>query len=134
MRVIIDANVAIAAAATRGLCDAVMELCFERHHLIIGEGILAEIGEKLVKKIKVPSAVAADYSELLRHQAELINPEAVDPKTCRDPKDLMVLGLVAPGDAEVIVTGDKDLLVLESFQGAAIMTPRAFWELNQSKP
>ena len=43
MRVIIDSNVAIAAVAARGLCEAVLELCLEHHHLIIGEGILREI-------------------------------------------------------------------------------------------
>jgi predicted nucleic acid-binding protein len=45
----------------------------------------------------------------------------------------MVLGLVLPGDSQAIVTGDKDLLVLESFKGASIMTPRAFWESSQSE-
>ncbi|MFM8363898.1 MAG: putative toxin-antitoxin system toxin component, PIN family, partial [Verrucomicrobiota bacterium] len=53
------------------------------------------------------------------------------PGTCRDPDDLMVLGLVSPGSAQAIVTGDKDLLVLEQFKGTPIMTPRAFWEFRQ---
>jgi predicted nucleic acid-binding protein len=45
----------------------------------------------------------------------------------------MVPGLVSPGEAEAIVAGDKDLLVLGAFKGAAIMTPRAFWEFSQSE-
>lgn len=43
MRVVIDSNVAIAAVAVRGLCEAVLEFCLEHHHLILGEGILREI-------------------------------------------------------------------------------------------
>ena len=45
----------------------------------------------------------------------------------------MVLGLVEPGDARAIVTGDQDLLVLGAFKGASIMTPRALWEFSQSE-
>ncbi len=45
----------------------------------------------------------------------------------------MVLGLVSPGAAHAIETGDKDLLVLKSFKGAPIMNPRAFWEFNRSE-
>jgi predicted nucleic acid-binding protein len=33
--------------------------------------------------------------------------------------------------AEVLITGDQDLLVLKRFESARIMTPREFWEVNQ---
>lgn len=133
MRVILDSNVFIAAVASRGLCEAVVELCLERHTMVAGEGILNEVGDKLRTKIKIPSRVVVEYLKFLRQNVELKSPEKLDPKTCRDPNDLMVLGLVAPGDAQAIVTGDKDLLVMESFKGASIMTPRAFWKFSQSE-
>lgn len=131
MRVILDSNVFIAAVASRGLCEAIVELCLERHSLIAGEGILAEVEDKLRTKIKVPPRVVAEYMKFLRQNVEMARPEKLDPKTCRDPNDLMVLGLVSPGDAQAIVTGDKDLLVLGSFKGASVMTPRTFWEFSQ---
>ena len=127
MRVILDSNIFIAAVASRGLCEAVLELCLERHSLISGEGILGEVDDKLRTKLKVPARVAAEYMKFQRQNVELVKPEKVDPKACRDPNDLMVLGLVSPGKAQAIVTGDKDLLALETFKGASIMTPRAFW-------
>jgi len=133
MRVILDSNIFIAAVASRGLCEAIVELCLERHSLVAGEGILGEIDDKLRTKIKVPSRVVAEYMKFLRQNADLVRPEKLEAKTCRDPDDLMVLGLVVPGEAEAIVTGDKDLLVLGSFKGASIMTPRAFWEFSQSE-
>jgi putative PIN family toxin of toxin-antitoxin system len=133
MRVILDSNVFIAAVASRGLCEAVLELCLERHSLISGEGILGEVDDKLRTKLKVPARVAAEYMKFHRQNVELVKPEKVDPKACRDPDDLMVLGLVSPGKAQAIVTGDKDLLALETFKGASIMTPRAFWEYCQSE-
>lgn len=128
MRVVLDANVIIAAAAARGVCEAVFELCLEQHELIICESLLRKIDEKLRLKIKVPAPVVAEFLQLLRSNAEILTPSAVDPKSCRDPDNLAILGLVSPGNVETIVTGDQDLLVLGSYKGAPIITPREFWE------
>lgn len=133
MRVIIDANVAIAGAASRGLCEAIMELCLEHHRIVLCEGILKEIEEKLRFKLKVPPAIVAEYVRMLRNSAEIFEPEHVDKGICRDPDDLMILGLVYPANADVIITGDKDLLVIPEFKGARIMNPRSFWELNKNE-
>jgi uncharacterized protein len=131
MRVVIDANVAIAAAATRGLCEAVMELCIERHQIILCRGILDEINGKLHDKLRVPGPIIAEYRKVLEDHAQILNPVALDPSACRDPDDLMVLGVAVAGNADVIVTGDKDLLVLKKFKGIPIVTPRVFWETNR---
>jgi putative PIN family toxin of toxin-antitoxin system len=42
---------------------------------------------------------------------------------CRDPKDDMFLECAALAKADYLVAGDKDLLVLESYQGTRIITP-----------
>jgi putative PIN family toxin of toxin-antitoxin system len=133
MRVILDANVVIAAAASRGLCEAILELCLEHHHIILCEGILGEIEEKLRIKIKASPPVIAEYLKVLRNNAQILEPEKVEKAICRDPGDLMILGLVAPGNADAIVTGDKDLLVIKKYKKARIMTPRGFWESNKSQ-
>ena len=48
--------------------------------------------------------------------------------TCRDPKDNKFLELAVAGNADCIVTGDKDLLVLNSFRNIQIITPKEFLE------
>ena len=133
MRVIIDLNVAIAAVAARGLCEAVLEFCLERHQLILGEGILREIETKLATKLKVAPPVIAEFMTVLRHNAEMFEPEKAAKKICRDPANLMVLGLIAPGNADIVITGDKDLLVIGKYKQARIMTPRSFWEANKNE-
>ena len=45
---------------------------------------------------------------------------------CRDPKDDKFLELAVSGGAVCIVSGDKDLLVLNPFRGITIVTPRDF--------
>ncbi len=47
---------------------------------------------------------------------------------CRDSKDDKFLSLALEGEADVLVTGDKDLLNLERFQKTEIITPRDFLE------
>ena len=45
---------------------------------------------------------------------------------CRDPKDNIILELAVSGNADYIITGDADLLVLNPFRGIAIVTPAEF--------
>jgi putative PIN family toxin of toxin-antitoxin system len=45
---------------------------------------------------------------------------------CRDPKDDKFLELAVSGQADIIVTGDADLLVLNPFRDIPIVTPATF--------
>ena len=45
---------------------------------------------------------------------------------CRDPKDNMILELAVSGNAEVIVTGDDDLLAMNPFKDISILNPQSF--------
>ena len=47
---------------------------------------------------------------------------------CRDPKDNMYLELASSGNADIIVTGDNDLLILDPFSAIRIITPKEFME------
>ena len=51
-------------------------------------------------------------------------------KVCRDPKDNKILALAISGKAELIITGDQDLLVLNVFQNVKIMTIQEFLDLD----
>ncbi len=60
----------------------------------------------------------------------LLRGEAVTPNrkitACRDPKDNQFLEVSAAGQADVIVSGDKDLLVLNPFEDIPIVSPHSF--------
>ncbi len=47
-------------------------------------------------------------------------------QACRDPRDDKFLHVALNGEAEAIVTGDADLLVLDPFHGVRILKPMAF--------
>ena len=128
MRVVIDANVLLAGFATHGLCEALVAVVLESHHLMLSEHLLGEVRRHLTGKFRVPEARAAEIDAFLRAQAELVHPLAVPRKVCRDRDDLPVLGTALAGLASVLVSGDQDLLVLEQHGGVPILTPRAAYE------
>jgi putative PIN family toxin of toxin-antitoxin system len=129
MKVILDANVVVAAFASRGLCESIFELCLDRYEIILSEHLLGEISRSLIKKIKLPKEGVDEIIELLRENATILSPDSIPPDTCRDSDDVKVLGLATAAGADCIVTGDKDLLVLIKFRSIPILTPRDFSEI-----
>ena len=126
MKIVLDANVVIAAFATRGLCESILELCLHSHDLVLCEDLLDEILRDLQQKINVPEVIVEDIGKLLRENASIFSPIPLAADICRDPDDVKILGLAIAAHADCIVTGDKDLLILEKFQGIPILTPRSF--------
>jgi len=126
MRVVLDANVIVAAFAARGLCESVLELCLSDHELVLSEHLLTEVHRNLAGKLRLPAAVTRDIVDLLRRHGRLVEPADVAIGACRDPDDLPVLGVAVAAEADCIVTGDKDLLVLGQFRGVPVYSPRAF--------
>jgi putative PIN family toxin of toxin-antitoxin system len=49
-------------------------------------------------------------------------------RACRDPRDDKFLELAVDGNADLILTGDLDLLALHPFSGIAIVTPADYLE------
>ena len=126
MKIVLDANVVVAAFAARGLCEAVFEFCLDSHDIVLSDHLLDEIRKNLVKKIKLPSRGAKQIVALLRDNCILAERADLPANSCRDPKDIPVLGLAVAAGANYIVTGDKDLLVLKVFQSIPIVSPREF--------
>lgn len=133
MRIVLDANVIVAAFAARGLCDSVLELCLDRHDIMLSEPLLDEIRKNLRKKTKLPIQVIEQIEHLLRENGTIFVPESISPDACRDPNDAHVLGLASAWQAECLVTGDNDLLVLKQFRQCRILNPREFSILIHQK-
>jgi putative PIN family toxin of toxin-antitoxin system len=128
VKVVLDTNVLLAAFATRGLCEAVLTVCLDGHQIILSEPILTEASKNLTSKFKMPAAQVRQIIDFLRENAELVEPQPVPADSCRDPKDLVILGTAAAGGADCLVSGDEDLLILKQFRTIPILSPRAFYD------
>lgn len=129
MKVVLDANVIVAAFAARGLCESVMEVCLSEHEIVLCDELVDEILRNLRLKIKLHPRIVDDIGELLREHASMSDPVPLASDVCRDPDDIKILGLAVASNADYIVTGDQDLLVLENFQGIPILNPRSFSDI-----
>ena len=116
MRVVLDVNVLISALLSRAggpgrLIALWLEGAFE---LVVSEELLAELSRALAyPKLRehISPEDAADFIALLRSTASMVaGAERPDPIS-RDPGDDYLLAL-AKASASVLVSGDRDLLVL----------------------
>ena len=129
MRVCVDTNVLVAAFATRGLCADVLRTVLAEHDLVVGEVMLTELRRTLATKLKVPSDRIDAVEALLRTVPVIPKPAKPSTVAIRDPADRWILATAVAGAADVLVTGDCDLLAVVADAPIPILAPRAFWEL-----
>lgn len=128
-RVVLDTNVYISALMFGGLPGALLDLAFLRSFtLIISLALLDELDEKLREKFGVSSRDAALVRARLKNVAQLVEPQELLAVIKDDPDDNRVLECAVEGAADLIVSGDRHLLKLASYQGISIVTVRQFME------
>ncbi len=133
MRVALDTNVLVSAVATRGLCADLFSLVLAEHKLIVGETVISELRRVLSDKFGVPGKTIDEVVALLRQEGLVVKHAPSIKVNIRDKDDLPVLSEAVEGKAEVLVTGDKDLLDLTEKLPLQIVTPRGMWDrLRQS--
>lgn len=128
MRLVLDTNVLLAAFGSRGLCEALLEACLEGHEVVTSEHILGELRRHLTRAFRIRARQANEIVAFVREQAEVVVPADVPSAACRDRDDLPVLGTAAAAHADLLVTGDRDLLELKHYAGVPIVSPRECYE------
>lgn len=127
MIVVLDTNVIVAALVAEGLCREVVHRAVWMRVLASSKSLLDELDETLTRKFTITPATAA-FLRAFRERVPLVEPRALPERVCRDSDDDLVLATAVAAGATMIVTGDDDLLVLGSYEGIEIVTPRRFLE------
>ena len=128
MRVFLDTNVLVSALATRGLCTDVLRRVVAKHLLIVSETVLHELRRVLRDKFGVPNDAIEAADRFLRREAVVIGKAPSLGIELRDPCDVPVLEEAVAGKANVLMTGDGDLLEVTGQVSLRVTTPRGFWE------
>jgi putative PIN family toxin of toxin-antitoxin system len=127
VKLVVDTNVLVAGLVSEGLCRDIVKRRLLAFELFSSRALLDELAEKLHEKFGLnPSNLP--LLQIYEDEATVVKPKPLARPACRDVDDDEVLATAVAAHAEIILTGDNDLLVLKEFQGIKILSPRQFAE------
>jgi putative PIN family toxin of toxin-antitoxin system len=136
IRAVLDTNVLVSGLVSQEdppcqILDAWLE---GRYTLVLSLCLVDELAHVLTYP-RVAERVRLTHEELeavlaaLLSRAELTPGRLQLPGVTCDPKDDHVVACAVEGQADYIVSGDQDLLVLGEYEGVQVVTPRRFVEM-----
>ena len=133
MRVVFDSNIFISALAIPGSQaeKAILRILSGHDTLLISQKILDEtlstLANKFSRDIEALSRVAVNLTEM----SEMITPRK-KLKVLKDDPDNRILECALEGDADFVVTGDKEMLRQKHYGGVRIITLREYLDMPGS--
>ena len=101
---------------------------FASHDLFVSKQVLSELERVLKLKFGVAQELIDDFIWLLRQDSVLAKPSQLPGVSIQDKADLTILAAAITAGAQILVTGDKELLDLGRVENLKILSPRQFWE------
>ena len=133
MRVVLDTNVLVSALIFTGISSELVPL-WQRSAItvLLSRGILEEYLRVLsYPKFQLSEAeIKALIEEELLPYVEVVNPRRRLRVVERDPSDDKFIECAVTGKAQVIISGDKDLLSLGRYRQIRIQSPAQFLDEN----
>jgi putative PIN family toxin of toxin-antitoxin system len=134
LKVFLDTNVLVSAVTTRGLCADVLREVLTSKDLVVSEQVLDEVRRVLARKFGADAETVAEFIALLRQTAVVAAPPGQFEVKLADRDDIPILAAAVVAHADVLVTGDAELLALGAVGGTTLMSPRQYWEAVKAKP
>ena len=123
MRIFLDTNVLVSAAVFGGCCAELLSRGQDRCEFLVSEVVWREFDEKLSAKFAFSdedrAAARSAFDDFTTVPGGDTGGLAV-----RDPDDVVILAAAISAGADILATGDGDLLVLEKVGALEILTPR----------
>lgn len=132
MRVVLDCNVLVSAAISRGTCRQVLDEVAHSHTLCYSQATLQEflrVSRYTYIKPYFPR-VQKIVKTILRIGVEVI--PADRSITLPDPDDVVYLQTALAAKADILITGNRKHFPFENYAGVRVLSPREF--LSQLKP
>ena len=127
---VFDTNSLLSAALITSSVNAnALDIAINRGRIVLSDSVLLEFKEVIFRKkfdkyfLNIKERLEA--IEKIEHNSIFFSPVKTI-SICRDPKDNKFLELAIAADASCIITGDKDLLVLNPFRNIPILNATAF--------
>lgn len=129
LRVVLDTNVLVSGLAYPQSIPGRIVTAWRQGGLdvVLSHYILDELVRVLprLSRVRMNAAEIRDLADSLMFLADLVEPASIPDENLRDPTDQPVLQTLVSGQAQYLITGDKDLLALADHH--PIVTPAEFW-------
>lgn len=136
MRYVFDTNVIVSALLfENGKPAQSLRYALANGEVLLSLDLLEELNEVLGRERfnrYLTSEEREEFLEALVERAVLVE-ITENVQECRDPKDDKVLELAMNGEAQYIISGDRDLLVLHPFRDVLVITADEFLKTIESE-
>ena len=128
VKVIIDSNVLVSILkGSRKLLPIYLAFRNKEFILVVTPQLLKELAAVLYRpRLKIDTKDIKELFRVIKENSLYLKPPKKPLGVCRDPEDNFILQAALEAKAKFIVTGDKDLLVLNPFKGISLTTPAKF--------
>ncbi len=139
LHVVFDSVVAVSAFLTDGLAADVVSQCEENAILYTSEEILWEIRRVLLEKPHIRNRYhySSEQVEVFINHLRNISTVVVELPEIRvmerDPKDDMIIACAVAASVDYIISRDRDLLDLGSYQQIQIIAPKELMQILRSE-
>ncbi|GBE04606.1 hypothetical protein BMS3Abin10_00222 [bacterium BMS3Abin10] len=131
MKIVFDTNVLISAFIAIGPSKDVFEYVVENHDVILSPYILKELREKLLRKLGFSREEYKEIEEILTGSVVISIEESGKAPNFSDKKDLPVLDLCISVEADLLITGDKQIQKLKRIGQTKVVSPSEFWNVEK---
>jgi putative PIN family toxin of toxin-antitoxin system len=132
MKILFDTNVVISSLLTKGMSFEVLKYAKKRHNVFVSDFVIKEVRDKLENKLKFSDKEIEKALSFLNTHFQNVEVEKIE-RVCRDREDDNILSAALKIKADVIITGDDDLLVLKRYKSIDIIKPSDFWRYEIEK-
>lgn len=127
MRAVLDTNILISGIFWRGApYECLLSAEARLYELVSANEILDEFREKLINKFHHSHKEADHITRSIGICAELVQLQGLSGWVPDDPDDDKFVEAGIVGNAQLIVSGDRHLLSLQSVEGIEVITARQF--------
>jgi uncharacterized protein len=130
MRIVLDTNVALSALLWRGTPYRLFQTIRQQEHtqIFASTALLVELGEILIRpvparRLALLGLVAHEVLATYIDAVELVTPLSTPPVVAADADDDHVIAAAVAAQADLLVSGDGDLLTIGTHHGIRIVTP-----------
>jgi putative PIN family toxin of toxin-antitoxin system len=131
--VVLDSGIWISAFQFGGIPQTALDSAFSDHEIAICDQIMTEVRATLVRKFSWKDEEVLELLKEYVGDGTLVEVTGDIQGICRDPKDDMVFECAIKSDAGVIVSGDKDLLSVDTYEGIKVFTARQFVDVFSAR-